>query len=333
MRYVNCLLACALLLGARPSVGAPETPAPPVPQHVAGAVWLIAGGFPPGRQPDGNTIVFAGRNGLVVMDTGRHPWHTMAIRDFAVSRHEPIVAIVNSHWHLDHVSGNPSLKSAYPGAVVYASNAIDDALKGFLRTSAEGARQYLKTPNLPGATVSDIQLDLQTMSHGDALRPDKVVTGETTIAIPGLKIELELSPDAATAGDVWVYDPGVQLVASGDLVTLPVPFLDTACVDGWREALTRISEMPFHTLIPGHGKPMDRRGFARYREAFDTFTACAASNRPSADCADDWTRDVAPLLAHNDMAPARAKAMATYYVDQVLRPNGGNSAWCRKTTQ
>ena len=44
----------------------------------------------------------------------------------------PIVAIVNSHWHLDHVSGNAALRAAYPRAQVYASDAIRDAMHGFL---------------------------------------------------------------------------------------------------------------------------------------------------------------------------------------------------------
>ena len=44
----------------------------------------------------------------------------------------PVVAIVNSHWHLDHVSGNAALRAAYPRAQVYASDAIDGAMRGFL---------------------------------------------------------------------------------------------------------------------------------------------------------------------------------------------------------
>ena len=39
---------------------------------VAPGIDLISGEFRPGTQPDGNTIVVRGRDGLVVFDTGRH---------------------------------------------------------------------------------------------------------------------------------------------------------------------------------------------------------------------------------------------------------------------
>ena len=66
-------------------------------------VHLIPGSFTPGTQPDGNSIVFDGRDGLVVFDTGRHPEHTRKILDIARDSRKPVAAIINSHWHLDHI--------------------------------------------------------------------------------------------------------------------------------------------------------------------------------------------------------------------------------------
>ena len=100
--------------------------------EVAPGVELIPGRFVPGVQPDGNTLVFRSPEGLVVLDTGRHPEHAQAVIDFAARSHLPVKAILNSHWHLDHVGGNLMLRKAFPGARVYASAAIREALKGFL---------------------------------------------------------------------------------------------------------------------------------------------------------------------------------------------------------
>ena len=118
---------------------------PPQPQSIVPGVTLIPGGIRPNRQPDGNTVIFDAPAGLIVMDTGRHTWHRQAILDFAKARGKPIAAIINSHWHLDHVSGNPGLRTAYPGLRVYASSAIDAALTGFLAKSAADAKPYLGT--------------------------------------------------------------------------------------------------------------------------------------------------------------------------------------------
>ena len=100
--------------------------------QLAPGVDLIPGTFVAGTQPDGNTVVFTAADGLVVFDTGRHPAHTQQIVDFANAAKKPVVAIVNSHWHLDHVGGNVLLRETYPGVRVYASGAIEGAMHGFL---------------------------------------------------------------------------------------------------------------------------------------------------------------------------------------------------------
>ncbi|MGE3451522.1 MAG: MBL fold metallo-hydrolase [Burkholderiales bacterium] len=299
------------------------------PVALAEGAWLIPGTFPPERQPDGNTLVLRGSEGLIVVDTGRHPSHRSAILELARSEGAPIVAIVNSHWHLDHVSGNPGLKASFPGARVHASDAIDGAIAGFFQDSAAAARKYLASPGVPEEMAEDIRGDLATYADGDALRPEVVIAKSGTMTLAGRRLEVNLARNGPTAGDVWLYDPGTGIVASGDLVTLPVPFLDTACVEGWRNALARIAATPFGLLVPGHGKPMSRAEFARYRAAFENFATCAGSTRPASECAEGWVKDAADLLKANAMDAGRALGMARYYTKDVLRPNAGNSKYCK----
>ncbi|MBK8596027.1 MAG: MBL fold metallo-hydrolase [Holophagales bacterium] len=102
--------------------------------EIASGVELVPGRFVPGRQPDGNTVILRGRGGLVVVDTGRHAEHAKKVIEAARATGLPVKAVVNTHWHLDHVGGNPAVKAAYPSVRVYASSAIDGALKGFLAT-------------------------------------------------------------------------------------------------------------------------------------------------------------------------------------------------------
>lgn len=320
MPRLKLIALTALALLAPRSVDA-EAPRPAA-QAVAPGVWLIPGGIAPRRQPDGNTVIFAAPKGLVVMDTGRHVWQRQAILDFATAQGRPIAAIVNSHWHLDHVSGNPDLRRAYPAARVYASAAIDKALTGFLAKGAEDGRAYLKAGELPKETLEDIASDIATVEAGAALRPDVVVTGSETRKLAGLRLAVNLAPHAATAGDVWLYDPASRVAAAGDLVTLPAPFLDTACPEGWRRALDQVWATPFTTLIPGHGAPMTRAQFGLYRQAFAAVIDCAASAETKAACAAAWTRAVQPLLGSDPVDLKRAQGMTEYYVGDVLRAPG-----------
>lgn len=321
MRKLLCLVAL-LGIGAAPAQppGDPATP-------VARGVWLVPGGIRPGRAPDGNTIVFEAPQGLIVMDTGRHAWHREAIIAFARARDRPVVAIVNSHWHLDHVSGNPDLRAAWPGLKVYASGAIDDALTTFLARSLRNGPHRLADTSLSPAQREDIGNDLATIRNGAALRPDVVIAASRQVTIGGRPLHIHLAANAATAGDVWVYDARARVAAVGDLVTLPAPFLDTACPDGWRAALAEVAATPFHTVIPGHGPAMSRGDFALYRAAFDSFIDCARSATPKGDCAAHWTDAVKPLLGADPQAPAQAAAFAAGYVD-LMRANGGNSPYC-----
>jgi glyoxylase-like metal-dependent hydrolase (beta-lactamase superfamily II) len=299
----------------------------PAPQEVVPGTWLIPGGMRPNREPDGNTVVFDAPAGLVVVDTARHSWQQDAILSLARARNRPIVAIVNTHWHLDHVSGNPVLRAAYPGLRVYASNAIDAALDGFLAASARDAASYLDDPQVPEETREDIRGDLATTRNGAALKPDVVIETSGAVTLGGRMLNVNLAPNAATAGDVWLYDAKDNLAVLGDLVTLPAPFLDTACPDGWKAALAQVAATPFKIAIPGHGAPMNHDQFALYRKAFEDFIDCAKTADPAEQCSTHWAESIGALLSGDPLEKQRAQKIATYYVG-LLRANGGRSKYC-----
>lgn len=304
-----------------------QTPSPPAPQAVAPGVWLVPGSVTPPRQPDGNTVVFVGLDGLVVVDTGRHSWHRQAVVDLAGRERRPVSAIVNTHWHLDHISGNAALKIVWPGAPVHASGALDGAIDGFLRPSARQGQAYLDSGQAPSALAEDIRGDLASIAAIGTLAPDVVVREDGLLTAGGRALEVRLAPHAATEGDVWLLDPASGVAVVGDLVTLPAPFMDTACPDGWRTALDAVAAAPFQHLVPGHGPVMDRAAFETYRDAFGAFVDCGRSDRPAADCAVDWTGAVRPLLA-DDAQAVLSTRMSTYYVDAILRSDQARARFC-----
>jgi glyoxylase-like metal-dependent hydrolase (beta-lactamase superfamily II) len=283
---------------------------------IAPGIWLIEGGFEPGRQPDGNSVLIEGPEGLLLVDTGRHASHSAKIDTAIAVRGKPLVRIVNTHWHLDHVSGNLALKAKHPAVRVSASDAIDEALTGFLKRSADSARPALADGKIPEPMASEVRGDLATYARGGELRPDDVVRKNGAIDAGGRRIELRIARNAATAGDVWLYDPETRVLIAGDLVTMPVPFLDTACPDGWLRALNAVEATPFVTLIPGHGAPMDRAGFLAWKRAFATLLDCARSDRKATYCTagwyDSWTSHSTPPAEK-----LRILSMADYYVGRI----------------
>jgi glyoxylase-like metal-dependent hydrolase (beta-lactamase superfamily II) len=302
---------------------------PSVPM-IAAHTFEIAGEVIPGREPDGNTYVLESAKGLTVIDTGRHAAHRQKIEMFAEQRRAPIVAVINTHWHLDHVSGNIGLRKANPGMKVYGSDAIDEALTGFLAKSAESARQMLATGKLEPVEREEMATDLATIEAGNGLKPDVVLSGAETIT-GGRKLLTHVAKNAATAGDVWIFDPSSGVVFVGDLVTFPAPFLDTACGSGWKSALEQVDSVPFRIVAPGHGPLLSREQFRTYSTAFAQLLACSASSESAANCAASWIDQVATIGGMSDSEKKLGKGMTIYYITEVLRAHGGNSAYCAAT--
>jgi glyoxylase-like metal-dependent hydrolase (beta-lactamase superfamily II) len=285
---------------------------------VASPDWqLVPGSFERGRGPDGNTVLLDAPDGLIVVDTGRHQAHQDAILAAARAHGKPIAAIVNTHWHLDHTGGNAELRAAYPDIPVYGSNAIDRALKGFFPRSRAGAEQFIASGKARPEQVAEIRRDMAAMDDLANLGPTQVVTRTGPMTIAGRRLEVHLEPYAATAGDVWLYDPKARLAIAGDLVVGLTPFMDTACPEGWRAALGHIAAVPFATLLPGHGAIMTRADFDSWRKAFDALLDCAGGAAERQTCIDGWMKDAAAFIPAVDKD--RVPGMIGYYIDTRLR--------------
>jgi glyoxylase-like metal-dependent hydrolase (beta-lactamase superfamily II) len=236
--------------------------------------------------------------------------------------------VINSHWHLDHVTGNIGLRKDYPGMKVYASGAINEALTGFLAKSAESSRKTLASEKLDPGEREDIATDLATIDAGEGLKPDVVLSHDETLTIGGRKLQIHVAKDAATAADVWVFDASSRVVFVGDLVTFPAAFLDTACGAGWKKALKEIDDVPFRVVAPGHGPLLSRKQFHRYSQAFDGLLSCSASSQSAAGCAKSWVDQIADISDMTEQQKKFGEQMTLYYVTDVLRAHGGNSAFC-----
>jgi glyoxylase-like metal-dependent hydrolase (beta-lactamase superfamily II) len=317
-RVIRAAVLVAACGGCALAAHAAEPPAAPTPGEIAPGVFLFRGAFVPGSQPDGNSVVFTAPQGLVVVDTGRHPAHTGALLGFAAEQKQPVAAILNTHWHLDHIGGNATLRERHPGARLYASGAIVGARSGFLQRYRGQLESMLADASVPAAQKEAYRAEVARIDGSARLEADVTVeAGKEPATVAGRPLELHVT-GGATDADVWLFDPRTRVLVAGDLVTLPAPFLDTACAKVWQASLAKLAAVDFATLVPGHGPPLDRSRFDRYRAAFDRLLACAGSQRAADECITGWSADL------GDLVPAGEQGftgeMMSYYMGVLRDP-------------
>ena len=197
-------------------------------------------------------------------------------------------------------------------------------MAGFLANSRKQGEQFLAQPGDP-EQQADVRADIATIDSGKAIYPDVRIVASSEREFAGRRLQIGYSAWSVTAGDLWVYDPVVNLLAAGDLVTLPAPFFDTACPLRWQATLAELDKIPFTTLVPGHGNPMNRMQFTSYRRAFDHLLACAKSPAPKSQCIEGWLTDAASLVV-SEQEQNLARGLVDYYLDAVLRGEAGKQA-------
>lgn len=322
--------ACRAIVGLALAVSA-LAPASAQPQRkverLAEGVWLLPGSFDRGRQPDGNSLLLQGRDGLVIVDSGRHAEHAAALIAWAGERRLPLRAVINTHWHLDHLGGNIELRRFAPGLRSYGSIALRDAVERQMPDSETELRSMLADPATDEQTRRMVEIDLALYAGRANLLPDEHVDGPArAVELGGRQLRIGVER-GVSGGDVWVLDQASGVLAVGDFVTLPVPFFDTACPAQWQATMRRLEALPFERVLPGHGPLMSRDDFKRYLGALDRLLSCAASDRSVSECSTGWITDLGPLLpaaSQRSIAPM----LGHYFEERLRAPGAAQNRYC-----
>jgi glyoxylase-like metal-dependent hydrolase (beta-lactamase superfamily II) len=161
--------------------------------------------------------------------------------------------LINTHWHWDHADSNAWLHGL--GATIIAH---PNTLKHLSQT----------------VRVEDWQHTFEPVPN--AARPTVLVEKRRSLDFGGEKVLIQYYGPAHTDGDLLVYFPNADVLATGDTYWNGVyPFIDYVAggsIDGMiRAADTNIAQAKETTLIvPGHG-PVARQGdLVEYRDMLVT---------------------------------------------------------------
>lgn len=189
---------------------------------------------PPGSWCVSNAGVLAGPNGLVLVDTAATRARTEALREAVEGlRRGPVVAVVNTHHHGDHVFGNCVF--APPATIV-----AHELARPEMATAGLGLQMLW-----PEVAWGQLTLELPTLTFAERL----------TLHLGERQVELHHVGPAHTTNDVVVWLPDVRVLFAGDVV-LPgcTPFTLMGSIRGSLAALDRLRGFGAETVVGGHGE-------------------------------------------------------------------------------
>lgn len=198
-------------------------------QQIRDGIYLLMGA-------GGNLGLLVGEDGVLLIDDELEPLAPKVVAAVDNLAKHPVDFVINTHWHFDHVGGNPTFSTQ--GAVVIAH---EEARRRMQAGQFLPAFQMQIPPAVPA--------ELPVVTFGDAI----------ALHVNGQTVEVVHPAPAHTDGDAMVFMTEANVVHMGDLYWNGMyPLVDAASggslkgmIEGVAFALERMDEST--AVIPGHG--------------------------------------------------------------------------------
>ena len=261
------LLIGSLVTGA-PIAG--QAPAATLPdsnfdvQRVADGVYAVIRKEPPGLIFRSNNVFIVNDDDVVVVDANFTPTTTKeVIAAIAKVTPKPVSAVINTHWHNDHIEGNQAYRAAFPKVefIGHASAAADMATTG-----AANRRQLLQ---LGPQMMQQLEIGVEQSKSmtGGALSDEERASHLSDIAIARQYFAeaptVEVIPPTRTVTDRLVLSRGSRTIeilhlgrghTAADLVVWPVPLIgSTSFPSEFAATLQKLIDLKPAVFVPGHG--------------------------------------------------------------------------------
>ena len=250
--------------------------------QLAPGIYEIRHPDAPDTFPQGNTTVVIGEKAVLVVDSCLLP--SSAREDVEQIRKWtklPVTYLVNTHWHFDHTLGNATYAAAFPGIQIIAHEAtqktIADFNPGAVTRYPDRAKRFQKVLDsgknpdgqpLSAAERKDYEQSLAGLGSVVAefktatqLPPNVSFDHDLNLDLGNRPVQIRFLGRANTAGDTVVYLPKDKIVATGDILDHPVPYMFGGFPVDFPNTLEKLATLDFQTIVPGHGEVLHDKSY------------------------------------------------------------------------
>jgi glyoxylase-like metal-dependent hydrolase (beta-lactamase superfamily II) len=313
---------------------------------VADGVYAFVTPEPRSGIVSGNSMAVIGDDGVLVVDaTG---FLTMAELEIAALKkitNLPVRYVVTTHWHQDHLRGDPAYRAAYPGVAFIDQRETVSLLathdpenirdvhttypafrNDLLAAIARGTHRDGR-PLTPAeveeykAGAEDIAAATEDWKRAEHVEPTLVFDSAVTVHLGKREVRVMHPGRGNTAGDTVVYVPDAKVLATGDLVVAPTPYGFGAYPREWLATLRTLESYGATTLVPGHGPVEHDGGYVKLLESTldELTTGVAAQVKRGASL--EETRKAVPLddvrPKFTEGKPSRELAWRNYFYGEA----------------
>ncbi len=206
----------------------------------------------PGSANEGNTSnagYVITDSGVIVFDALGTPSLGFALlNDIRKHTDKPILFVVVSHYHADHIYGLQAFKDHSPAEIIAQERATE--YKENEETADERASQRLDQRR--GALFPWVDKDTRVVP------PDITFDKRASLSLGGKRFSLLSAGPAHSGSDIMMMVQPDGVLFAGDIVQNGrIPFMNGDDVDTgqWLKALDEVLALEPTFIIPGHGKP------------------------------------------------------------------------------
>ncbi|MBN2866994.1 MAG: MBL fold metallo-hydrolase [Thiotrichales bacterium] len=180
------------------------------------------------------------KEGVVVVDSGSSVQiGEMILRQIKAVTDQPVVKVINTHFHGDHWLGNHAFVAANPKVEIYAHPLCIENLKSGQDKFWFDFMQQNTNNKITGTVMT---------------LPDKTFNGGESFTLGGVEFKIHHFGQMHTVSDLAVEVVNDKALYTGDMVMRRVANMEDGSYRGSIEGLTKMAEMNLTHYIPMHGK-------------------------------------------------------------------------------